>query len=86
MLTGTPVPTLPPASEERSAGGAAAGQPETVYGRVVHSKEVLEGMTLKALKELCRCRKLVMAGRKDDLVARLLTSQLGPYPDGAAGP
>lgn len=57
-----------------------------MYGRVVYSIESLKGMTLKDLKEICRNRELVLGGKKQELIDRVLTSQLGPYPPGATGP
>jgi hypothetical protein len=57
-----------------------------MYGRVVYSLEALEHMPLKELRDICRCRGLIISGKKQDLVERVLTSQLGPYPGGASGP
>ena len=56
------------------------------YGRVVYTVDGLSGMNLKQLKDICRSRDLVMRGKKEDLLQRILTSQLGPYPGKAAGP
>jgi len=64
----------------------APGSQAALYGRVVYSAESLKAMSLKDLKEVCRSRELVVGGKKQDLVDRILTSQLGPYPSGAAGP
>jgi hypothetical protein len=80
-LTGTPGPSL-----AVDADGQEGGSQSAKYGRVVHTQEGLERMPLKALKEICRSRKLVMSGKKPDLIGRILTSQLGPYPRGAEGP
>lgn len=57
-----------------------------MYGRVVYSEEALKAMTLRDLKDVCRTRELVLGGKKQDLIDRILTSQLGPYAPGAAGP
>jgi hypothetical protein len=56
------------------------------YGRVVYTVDGLMVMTMKHLKEICRSRELLVSGKKQELMQRILTSQLGPYQRGAAGP
>jgi hypothetical protein len=69
-----------------AAPSQAADNSGTFYGRVVYSSEALEAMPLKEVKDICRSRGLIVSGKKQDLLQRILTSQLGPYPNGAAGP
>lgn len=56
------------------------------YGRVVFTADALGQKTLPDLKDICRTRGLSMGGKKNQLLQRILTSQLGPYLDGAEGP
>ena len=77
-LTGNVAPDLTAGNDVES--------PEHKYGRIVYTREALEGMTLKSMKDICRQRGIAVSGKKPELIERLLTSQLAPYPNGAPGP
>ena len=84
-LAGAPSPAALPTTAAMSAmGPAEEAQPQ--YGRVVYTEDALSAMTLKQLKDICRSRELVIGGKKQELCQRILESQLGPYPNKAAGP
>jgi SAP domain len=74
-------------SGEISAGGAgSSGASQPKFGRVVYTTDALVMKTLKQLKKVCKSRSLPVSGNKQDLVQRIVKSQLGPDADGSAGP
>jgi hypothetical protein len=66
------------------AGSRGASKPN--LGRVVYTTHALVMKTLKQLKEICKSRSLPVSGNKQDLVQRVIKSQLGPYAAGSVGP
>lgn len=62
--------TVPPGND------ANGGEPVS-YGRVVHTEEGLSSKTQAELKSICQKRGLPVSGKKQVLIDRILTGQLG---------
>lgn len=70
LTSSQPLGGVPPPSNADAHGAVA-------YGRVVYTEEGLSTKTQADLKEICQKRKLPVSGKKQVLIDRILTAQLG---------